>query len=143
MDGLAFEHGSPGDRTRARLSNVVPFMNSGAGRRKSVAAPRDRSCRPRCGPIATISASHSRAADFDHVSSTVCRSKVERLMTLSTSAVAVCCCKRFAQLVEQARVLDRDDGLIGKILDQLDLLVGEGTDLLAVNRDRPDQIAFP
>ena len=26
------------------------------------------------------------------VCNTVCRSKVERLMTLSTSAVAVCCC---------------------------------------------------
>src|SRR5262245_12830219 len=38
------------------------------------------------------SASHSRAADSTSVSSTVCRSKVERLMTLSTSAVAVCCC---------------------------------------------------
>ncbi len=38
-----------------------------------------------------MSASHSRAADSTNVSSTVCRSKVERLMTLSTSAVAVCC----------------------------------------------------
>ena len=36
--------------------------------------------------------SHSCAADSTSVSSTVCRSKVERLMTLSTSAVAVCCC---------------------------------------------------
>src|SRR5665811_1751087 len=34
----------------------------------------------------------SRAADSVSVSSTVCRSNVERLMTLSTSAVAVCCC---------------------------------------------------
>ena len=38
-----------------------------------------------------MSASQSRAADWTSVSSTVCRSKVERLMTLSTSAVAVCC----------------------------------------------------
>ena len=38
-----------------------------------------------------ISASHSRAADAINVSSTVCKSKVERLMTLSTSAVAICC----------------------------------------------------
>ena len=37
-------------------------------------------------------ASQSRVADSTSVSSTVCRSKVERLMTLSTSAVAVCCC---------------------------------------------------
>ncbi len=40
-----------------------------------------------------VSASHSRAADSTSVSSTGCRSKVERLMTLSTSAVAVCCCR--------------------------------------------------
>ena len=37
------------------------------------------------------SASHERATDLTRVSSTVCRSKVERLITLSTSAVAVCC----------------------------------------------------
>ena len=47
-------------------------------------------------------------------------------MTLSTSAVAVCCCKRFAQFVEQPGVLDGDDGLGGEGRDQLDLLVGEG-----------------
>ena len=34
--------------------------------------------------------------------------------------------QRFAQLVEQPRVLDSDDGLGGEVLDQLDLLVGEG-----------------
>src|SRR5262249_35191075 len=39
-----------------------------------------------------LSASHRRAADATSVLSTVTRSKVERLMTLSTSAVAVCCC---------------------------------------------------
>jgi hypothetical protein len=33
--------------------------------------------------------------------------------------------QRLAQLVEQPRVLDRDDGLGGEIADQLDLLVGE------------------
>ena len=42
--------------------------------------------------MAAMSASHSRAADSTSVSSTGCRSKVERLITLSTSAVAVCCC---------------------------------------------------
>src|SRR5262249_27205016 len=34
-----------------------------------------------------------RAADLTNVSSTVCKSKEERLMTLRTSAVAVCCCR--------------------------------------------------
>jgi hypothetical protein len=37
------------------------------------------------------------------------------------------------QLIEQARVLDGDDGLAGETLDQLDLLIGEWADLLAKN----------
>ena len=54
-------------------------------------------------------------------------------MTSSTSAVAVCCSsdstdrRCAAQLVEQPRVLDGDDRLGGKVLHQLDLLIGEGT----------------
>ena len=44
--------------------------------------------------------------------------------------------QRFAQLVEQPRVLDGDDGLVGEILNQLDLLVGERANLLAVDRER-------
>ena len=38
-----------------------------------------------------------------------------------------------AQLVEQPRVLDGDDGLGGEVLYQLDLLVGERPHLLAVD----------
>src|SRR5262245_21094737 len=34
--------------------------------------------------------------------------------------------KRFTQLIQQARVLDSNDGLRGEVLDQIDLLVGEG-----------------
>src|ERR1700730_6072137 len=41
--------------------------------------------------ISGRAASHSCKADLTSALSTVCRSKVERLMTLSTSAVAVCC----------------------------------------------------
>ena len=55
---------------------------------------------------------------------------------LSTSEVAVCCSQQiFAQLVEQPRVLDGDDGLVGEILDQLDLLVGERANFLAIDDD--------
>jgi hypothetical protein len=50
--------------------------------------------------------------------------------------------QRFAQLVEQPHVLDGDDGLIRKIRDQLDLLVGKWANLLAVDGDRADQFAF-
>ena len=37
-----------------------------------------------------------------------------------------------AQFLEQPRVLDGDDGLLGEVLDQRDLLVGERPHLLAV-----------
>ena len=48
-----------------------------------------------------------------------------------------------AQLAEQARVLDGDDGLRGKILDQFDLFLAEGPHLLAVHRNGADELAFP
>ena len=41
---------------------------------------------------------------------------------------------------EQPRVLDGDDGLGGEVLNQLDLLVGERADLLAVDGDRADEL---
>ena len=46
-------------------------------------------------------------------------------MTLSTSAVAVCCWKRLTQRVEQANILDGDHRLVCEGLHQLDLLIGE------------------
>src|SRR5262249_56487081 len=49
---------------------------------------------------------------------------------------------RFAKFVEQARVLDGDDGLRGEVLDQLDLFVGEGPNLLAINADRSNELVF-
>ena len=66
-------------------------------------SPSRRKIEPRLAPL-------SSTAEVISVSSTVCRSKVERLMTFSTSAVAVCCCSDFAEiagsrlhLVEQPR----------------------------------------
>ena len=61
-------------------------------------------------------------------------------MTLSTSAVAVCWASRFAQFVEQARVLDGDDCLRSEVREQLDLLVGERAYLLAIDADRSDHL---
>ena len=70
-------------------------------------------------------------------------------MTWSTSDVAVCCSsasvrsvRALAQFVEQPRVLDGDDGLSGEVRDQCDLLVGEGTNLLADNDERADQFVL-
>jgi hypothetical protein len=45
-----------------------------------------------------------------------------------------------AQLGEQAGVLDGDDGLLGEIAHQFDLLVGERTDFLAVDRNSSDEL---
>ena len=47
-----------------------------------------------------------------------------------------------AQFPKQPRVFYRDDGLLGEILDQRDLLVGERPDLLAKDRNRADQFVL-
>ena len=86
-----------------------------------------------------MSAWHSRAADSTNVFSTSCKSNADRLITLRTSAVAVCCSSDLAQLVQQPRILDGDDGLGGEVLHQLDLLVGEWPDFLAIDGDGADQ----
>jgi hypothetical protein len=46
--------------------------------------------------------------------------------------------QRFAQLVEQARILDGDDGLSRKILEQRDLFVAEWANFLAIDYDGAD-----
>ena len=64
-------------------------------------------------------------------------------MTLSTSAVAVCCCNDSPQLVEQSKhVLDSDDGLGRKVLHKFDLFVGEGANLLTINSKHTDQLVL-
>jgi len=44
-----------------------------------------------------------------------------------------------AKFIKQPRVLDRNDGLSREVLDQVDLLIGEGTDLLPVNPHTPNE----
>ena len=87
--------------------------------------------------------------DLDERSKTGWRSKAERLMTFRIVAVAVCCCERFGELggarlhlLEQPRILDRDDGLVGEGLDELDLLSVKWPGLPRVNTPidlRPSQ----
>src|SRR5207253_8033264 len=50
--------------------------------------------------------------------------------------------ERFAQLGEQPRVLNGDDGLRGEVRHQLDLFIGKWQNALAVNRDCADEIVF-
>jgi hypothetical protein len=51
--------------------------------------------------------------------------------------------QRFAQLVEQASVLDCDDCLACEIRDQFYLFVCEGANLKAIDGDDADQLALP
>ena len=88
-----------------------------------------------------------RVAFSNMALNTGANSPCDELMTLRTSLVAVCCCSDFgkivgalAKLVEQARVLDGDDGLGGEARHQLDLLVGEGAHLPVKNQDHADEL---
>ena len=82
--------GRPRSPVPARCGCVLHVFT--CTRRRSRSSRQAISSSPFWRADGAMSASHSRAADSTSVSSTVCRSKVERLMTLSTSAVAVCCC---------------------------------------------------
>ena len=70
-------------------------------------------------------------------------------MTLSTSAVAVCCssdsrkiaCARL-HLVEQPHVLDRDHRLVGEGLDQIDLFVGKRLAPFSIKIMTPIGVSF-
>jgi hypothetical protein len=53
-----------------------------------------------------------------------------KLMTLRTSAVAVCCSKA-SRVSVISRVFDRDDCLIGEGLDEFDLSLCERFDVLS------------
>ena len=56
----------------------------------------------------------------------------ERAQLLDRATKLICA---GAQFVEEPHVLDCDNGLLGEILYQLDLFVGEWTNFLAVNVD--------
>src|SRR4029079_1149595 len=51
-------------------------------------------------------------------------------------------CVAFLYLFEQAHVLDRNDGLVGKGLKKFDLTISERADLHSTNRNRADRDAF-
>jgi len=70
-------------------------------------------------------------------------------MTLSTSAVAVCCCSDSPQILgarlhlfEQTDIADRDHRLIGKGLQQGNLLVAERLHFGTTEHDRADALTL-
>jgi hypothetical protein len=46
--------------------------------------------------------------------------------------------RALAQLIQQSRIFNGDDGLAGKARDQRDLFLGEGTNFLAIQGERTD-----
>ena len=91
MNGLALEYDPTGDRTAIWPERVL-FHVLLLLRGKAVA--RDMMVGAVLGePDGSPIRAQRRAADSVSVSSTACRSKVERLMTFSMSAVTVCCCR--------------------------------------------------
>ena len=77
------------------------------------------------------------------------RSKVERLITLSTSAVAVCCCSDSLEvagpllnLSEQVHIGNGDHRLVGEGLQHLDMMIGEGARLDPRDADDADGLAL-
>ena len=50
---------------------------------------------------------------------------------------------QLVEIIEQPRILNGDDCLRGKILHQLNLLLGKWSDLLAHNTDCTDELIFP
>ena len=148
-------HRLPLEHARAATSSRADGMRRSAlGKRRSsgvmpCARPTSAARRRRSKIDAASSASHSRAALSTIASSTGCRSNGERLMTLSTSAVAVCCSQRLGQLararlhlLEQPHVLDGDDRLVGEGLEQLDLLVAERATSVRRMHQRADRVAL-
>jgi hypothetical protein len=48
-------------------------------------------------------------------------------------------CVAFFELLEKPHIFDGDDGLVCEGLEEIDLLIGEGTYLLSPNENRPDR----
>src|SRR6516164_2602481 len=91
--------------------------------------------------MAARSARQRRAADSVSVSSTACRSKVERPMTLSMSAVAVCCCRD--SVSSRVRACTSSNSLTFSIaIAAWSAKVLTSSICLAVDDDGADQLIF-
>src|SRR5512132_1483990 len=92
--------------------------------------------------MAAISASQSRAADSTSVLSTDLRSKVERLMIFSTSAVAVCCCNDSRSSLSRRVFSMAMTAWLAKLVNSSICLSVKGAYLLAIDGDRADQLVI-
>ena len=117
---------------RSRITCAVMVSSSGLGKVRATAS----SAEPRHAVACTRPSSLARNKPICSVanrcwplsrilSNTGAVSATELLMTCSTSAVAVCCSSASLVSLNSRSVLDRDHGLVGKGLQQRDLLVAE------------------
>ena len=63
-----------------------------------------------------------------------------KCLQLADRAAEIVCA--LTQFIEQSCILSSNNGLGGEVLHQFDLLLGERTYLLAIDRYNPNQIAF-
>ena len=136
------EHAA-GDGRLAPASRGVAQILASASLDAPADRARDSGRRRRRGRRSSpADAPQSSTAEAISVLNTACRSNAERLMTFSTSEVAVCMLQRLGEvvrlglhLVEQPRVLDRDHRLVGEGSDEIDLALREGAGRLRARQD--------
>ena len=87
-----------------------------------------------------MSAPHNRAAEFDQRIKHDLQIKGRAADDLEHVGGGGLLLQQFAQFIEQARVLDGDDGLVGEVRKQSDLLLGEGAHLLPVDGESANQL---
>ena len=142
MDRLAFENSTARSGYRVRAQSDWRSSAAGTARKTVWLAAQMEFLAARGDKCSVLSASQSWAANSTSVSSTACRSKVERLITLSTSAVAVCCCSDSRSSLSRRVFSMAMTAWSAKFRHQLDLLVGEWTDLLPKDADGADQLVL-
>ena len=124
MNDPAFEQRAPDAEPRSALIGISSDIIHEFAR-VAVGLRHDRTTPSFSRVMVALSASQSRAADSTSVCSTVCKSNVERLMTLSTSAVAVCCWSDSRSSLSSRVFSMAMTAWAAKVLDQFDLLFRE------------------
>src|SRR5262249_15676348 len=132
---------TPESSIRRRLEKQLASACLGICGRRVVqrnGAKRVSFAEPKCAEFGLTDASGIRQPRLEHRLQFSGRTR-DDLQYLRGSGLLL---QGLAQLVEEAGVLDGDDGLLGKIAQQLDLLVSEWPDFLAVDSNCADQVVI-
>src|SRR6516162_7220097 len=142
MDDPCFEHGPPNDTAAGYLQYVAPHL--GWQSEDGYAPERVPLTTEKVAEIGTAQSRCGFDQRVEHRLQIECRAAdnlkhvtgrglaFERLLEIAGTG---------AQFAEQPRVLHRDDRLLGKILLQRHLLLGERPDLLAIEPKRAEELA--